>query len=158
MWILMLALLKCHGIENVNFKGFMADSAQTNFNAIRKICGSGDKSIPMEGKERTCQFHWSMALNRHTKQLIKPELQAKHIELCHKYQSCTCKADAELALAALKAWWFSSGACSESSLKELTSWIDFWHFRFEQWRSHISEVYFKGLRISLTILYFFIIE
>ena len=34
MWISMLALLRCHGIENVNFKGFMADSAEANFNAI----------------------------------------------------------------------------------------------------------------------------
>ena len=110
MWILMLALLRCHGIENVNFKGFMVDSAQTNFNAIRKIFGSGYKSIPMEGKERTCQFHWSMALDWHTNQFIKPELQAKYIELCHEYMRCTCKADADLALATLKAWWFLSGA------------------------------------------------
>ena len=79
----------------------------------------------MEGKKRIYQFHWSMALDRHTKQLIKPELQAKYIELCHEYRRCTCKADANLVLAVLKAWWFLSGACSESSLKELTSWIDF---------------------------------
>ena len=158
MWISMLALLKCHGIENVNFKGFMADSVQANFNAIRKIFGSGDKSISMEGKERTCQFHWSMALDWHTKQLIKPELQSKHIELCHEYRRCTSKADADLALAALKARWFSSGACSKSSLKELTSWIDFWHFRYEQWRSHISEVCFRALRNLLTVLYFFILD
>ena len=35
MWISMLALVKCHGIKNVNFKGFIANSAQANFNAIR---------------------------------------------------------------------------------------------------------------------------
>ena len=58
----------------MNFKGFMADSAQTNFNSMRKIFGLEDKNVPMEGKERTCKFHWSMALNRHTKQLIKHEL------------------------------------------------------------------------------------
>ena len=154
----MLALLKCHGIENVNFKGFMAYSAQENFNAIRKIFGSGNKSIPMEGKERTCQFHWSMALNRHTKQLIKPELQEKHIELCHEYRRCTCKADADLVLAALKAWWFSFGACSENSLKELTCWIDFWHFRYEQWGSHISEVWLRVLCISFIVLNFLFLE
>ena len=96
MWLSMLALLKKHGLENVNFKGFMADSAQANFNAVRRIFGSGNKNIPMAGKERTSEFHWSMVLDRHTRQLIKPELQAKHIELCHEYQKCMSKADANL--------------------------------------------------------------
>ena len=140
MWLSMLALLKQYGLEDVNFKGFMVDSAQANFNAVRRIFGSGDKNIPMEGKERTCQFHWSIALDRHTRQLIKPKLQAKHMELCHEYRKCKTKADVDLAVASIKAWWFSSGACSESSLKELTSWLDFWHFRYEQWGSHMSEV------------------
>ena len=99
-----------------------------------------------------------MALDRNTKQLIKPKLQSKHIELCHEYQRCTSKADADLALVALKAWWFSLGACLESSLKELMSWIDFWHFRYEQWGSHISEVYFRALWYLLTVLYFFILD
>ena len=94
----MLALLKSHGIENVNFKGFMADSVQENFNAIQKQFGSSDKSIPMEGKERTYQFHWSMALDRYTKQLIKSELHTKHIELCYKYRRCRSKVNADLAL------------------------------------------------------------
>ena len=53
MWILMLALLRCHGIENVNFKGFMVDNVQANFNAIQKIFGFGNKSIPIDQKERT---------------------------------------------------------------------------------------------------------
>ena len=151
MWILMLALLKCHGIENVNFKRFMADSAQANFNAIRKIFGSGDKSILMEGKKRTCQFHWSMALDQHTKQLIKLELHAKHFELFHKYWRCTCKAHADLALAALKAWWFLSSACLESSLKEITS-------RYEQWGFHILEEWLRVLCISFIVLNFFILK
>ena len=140
MWRSMLLVLDQHGVKNVNFKGFMADSAQANFNAVRKIFGSGDKNVPMDGKERTCQFHWSMALDRHTKQLIKPELQARHIELCDDYRKCRSKADANSAMAVIKAWWFSSGACSESAMKDLTSWLDFWHFRYEQWGSHISEV------------------
>ena len=56
MWMLMLALFRRHGLENVNFKGFMVDSAQENFNAIRKIFGFGDKNILMEDKERMFQF------------------------------------------------------------------------------------------------------
>ena len=151
MWLSMINLLGRHGVENVNFKGFMADSAQANFNAVRKIFGSGDRSIPMEGKERTCQFHWSMALDRHTRQLIKNELQARHIELCNDYRKCRSKADADLAMASIKAWWFSSGACSESALKELSSWLDFWHFRYDQWGSHISEVWMTYLTNNFEI-------
>ena len=81
-----------------------------------------------------------MALDHHTKQLIKLELQGRHIKLCNDYRKCRSKADADSAMAAIKAWWFSSGAYSESAMKDLTSWLDFWHFRYEQWGSHISEV------------------
>ena len=86
-----------------------------------------------------------MALDRHTKQLIKPELQARHIELCNDCRKCRSKADADLAMASIKEWWFSSGACSESALKELLSWLDFWHFRYDQWGLHISEVWITYL-------------
>jgi hypothetical protein len=33
-------------VPNVNFKGFMADSAQANWNAVRAIYGDGDPSYP----------------------------------------------------------------------------------------------------------------
>ncbi len=45
-------------IENVNFKGFMANDAQTNFNAMRRMFGFGDPTIPMIGRERICFMHW----------------------------------------------------------------------------------------------------
>ena len=43
-------------------------------------------------------------------------------------------------MVAIKAWWFLSGACFESAMKDLTSWLDFWHFHYKQWGSHIFEV------------------
>ena len=61
----MLAVMEKHGVMEVQFVGFMADNAQANFNAVCEIFGSGNKTIPMKGKERTCQFYWSMALDRH---------------------------------------------------------------------------------------------
>jgi len=36
-----------HGVHNVNFKGFMADSAQANWNDVHEIYGTGDKTVPM---------------------------------------------------------------------------------------------------------------
>jgi hypothetical protein len=129
-----------NGVVNVNFKGFIYDSAQANFNAVRVLFGSGDPKVPMENKERTCLFHWKMALERHMKQLIKPELQAEYIRLCQEYRMCQSIGEADSKLASIKAWWFFSGAASEFGLKELNYWIGFWHFRYQQWGSHISQV------------------
>ena len=46
-----------NGVHNVNFKGFMADSAQANWIAVRKVYGSGNPNEPMEDRERTCFYH-----------------------------------------------------------------------------------------------------
>ncbi len=64
-----------HGFPKPNFKGFMVDSAQANYNAIKIVYGYGDVSVKMVDKECTCLFHWIQLLNRHTKKLIKPKLQ-----------------------------------------------------------------------------------
>jgi hypothetical protein len=117
VWSSLLAVMEKHGMSNVNFKGFMCDSAQANFNAVRVIFGSGDRTVPMENRERTCLFHWKMALERHTKQLIRSDLQAEHIRLCQEYRMSPSIADANAAMASIKAWWFSSGAVSEDGLK-----------------------------------------
>lgn len=42
----------------LNFKGFMAYNAQTNWNAIRKIYGVGDPNLSMVGHERTYLSRW----------------------------------------------------------------------------------------------------
>ena len=38
-----------NGVSNVNLKGFMVDSAETNWNAMRKIYGDGNPFLPMVG-------------------------------------------------------------------------------------------------------------
>jgi hypothetical protein len=45
-----------HGIPHPNFIGFMADSAQANWNVIHIVYGSEDPKVSMEGRERTCFF------------------------------------------------------------------------------------------------------
>jgi hypothetical protein len=57
MWRELNNLMAKNGIENTNFKGFMADSAQANWNAVRIVYGSGDPKVPMENRERTCLLH-----------------------------------------------------------------------------------------------------
>ena len=41
----------------INFKGFMANNAQANWNFIRKIYGDGDPSLPMVSCESICLFY-----------------------------------------------------------------------------------------------------
>jgi hypothetical protein len=57
VWLSLLNVLDKNGVTNVNFKGFMCDSTQANFNAVRVLFGSGDPKVPMENRERTCLFH-----------------------------------------------------------------------------------------------------
>ena len=45
-WKKLKSVMTKNGVSNVNFKGFMANSAKTNWNAMKTIYGDGDpKSI-----------------------------------------------------------------------------------------------------------------
>src|SRR6202161_3696409 len=39
-----------HGFPKPHFKGFMADRAQANWNAVRIVYASGDPKVPMDGR------------------------------------------------------------------------------------------------------------
>ena len=129
-----------NGLPNPNFKGFMADSAQANWNAVRIVYGSGDPSVKMINRERTCLFHWATSMKQHTDRLIKRELQAQHIRLCRDYKDAKNLEEAESRYLQIKAWWYSSGAASEESLRELELWLAFWHFRYRQWGGFMETV------------------
>lgn len=45
--------------SKVDFKGFMVDSANANWNVVRTNCGNGDLSFPLEGHKHTYHFHCS---------------------------------------------------------------------------------------------------
>ena len=51
-WRNLNAVVMRHGVEEPNFKGFMADSAQANWNAVQIVYGSGDPAIRMTSRER----------------------------------------------------------------------------------------------------------
>ena len=67
MWRFMLLVMEKQDVMNLNFCGFMADSAQANFIAVQEIFGTGDKTQPMVNRERTCLFHWTTTLDCLTK-------------------------------------------------------------------------------------------
>ena len=82
-------------VPNVNFKGFMADSTQANWNAVRMIFRDGDPSLPMVAHEHTCLFHWSANLDKVTQKYIKPSLQFQHKQLYKDYNDAKIMDDAE---------------------------------------------------------------
>jgi len=126
-----------NGVLTVNFKGFMADSAQANWNAVRKIYGGGDPSLPMVGRERTCLFHWSQNLDKVTQKYIKASLQFQHKQLCKDYKDAKTMDEAETKYHVIRSWWLSSGAAIEEDIHGLSEWLGFWHFRYRQWGGHM---------------------
>jgi hypothetical protein len=57
MWTKLNVIMMKHIFLKPNFKGFMADSARVNWNAIKVVYGFGDVTIRMVDKEQTCLFH-----------------------------------------------------------------------------------------------------
>jgi hypothetical protein len=116
MWRELNDLMAKNGIENTNFKGFMADSAQANWNAIRIVYGNGDPKVPMENRERTCLLHWTTSLKRHTQKFIKPDMQDQHNRFCKQYKDSKTMDGAESRYLAIRARWLSSGATSKDAI------------------------------------------
>jgi hypothetical protein len=131
-----------NGVPNVNFKGFMADSAQANWIVVRKIYGDGDTSVPLEGRERTCLFDWSANLDKITQKHIRPSLQHEHKQLCKDYKDAKSLEDADIKYHVIRAWWLSSGATMEEGMYSLSEWLGFWHYRYRQWGGHMLIVSF----------------
>ena len=91
-----------HGIPHPTFIGFIADSAQANWNIVRIVYEFGDPKVPMEGCERTCFFHWKQSLEKHTKSYIKHELHDQYRHLCLEYRNASSMEEAETRYLAIK--------------------------------------------------------
>jgi hypothetical protein len=57
MWTKLNDTLQKHDFPKSNFKGFMVDSVQANWNTIRFVYGLRDPFVRMIDKECTCLFH-----------------------------------------------------------------------------------------------------
>ena len=140
MWRCLNEVMARYGVLIVNFKGFMADSAGANWNAVRKIYGSGDPQTKMPDCERTCLLHWTTSMNHHTDNHIKNEFQEQHRLLCKQYKDSKMSAEAEVRYLAIRAWWQSCGAVDDAALKQLDQWLAFWHYRYRQWGESMQMV------------------
>jgi hypothetical protein len=79
-------------------------SIQANWNAIRVIYGNGDAAIPMKDQERTCLFHSTQLLEKHTKADIRADLQDQHRLLRKQYKNATSPDESETRYHAIRAW------------------------------------------------------
>ena len=143
-----------NGLDSIQFKGFMADSAQANWNAVQIVYGGGDPTVPMENHERTCLFHWTQSLEKHTKADIRGDLQEQHRQLCKQYKNASSMDDAEVRYFAIKAWWLSSGVTTTEGLHRLELWLSFWHFRWRQWGGFMKSV--SHCILNLPVLHTFL--
>jgi hypothetical protein len=77
------------------------------------VYGSGDLSVKMVDRERSCLLHWTTSFNRHTEKLIRPEFEEAYKRLCKQYKDAKTILEAEELYLGIKAWWLSSRATSE---------------------------------------------
>jgi hypothetical protein len=75
MWTKFNHTMLKHMYHEQNFKGFMVDNAQANYNVVKIVY-----------KNRTCLFHSTQLLDKYTKQLIKLKLQIQHKALYFGYK------------------------------------------------------------------------
>ncbi len=106
MWTKLNDMMQKHDFPKPNFKIFMANSAQTYWNAIIIIYGSREPYVKMIDKDRTCLFHNIQLIDKHTKQLIKPKFQDQCISLCHQYKGTQSLGEVNNMYVLICCWWF----------------------------------------------------
>ena len=112
-------------VSKVIFKGFMADNAQANWNAVKMIYSDGDPTLPMVAREHTCFFHWSPSLDKVTQKYIKLSWQFQHKQICKDYKHVKIMDDVETKYFIIRSWWLSSGAATEKGILGLSKWLAF---------------------------------
>jgi hypothetical protein len=65
MWRKLNKEMAKHGVIFPWFKGFMANSAQTNWNVVHIAYTFGDPYVPLQDNEQTCSFHWNQSMDKH---------------------------------------------------------------------------------------------
>ncbi len=95
---------------------------------VRIIYGLKDPSIKMVDKECIYLFHWTQFFDKHTKQLIKLELQDEYNALYHQYKNATSLGEADSHYVLICCWWFASKIAFKVGVHELGNWLNFWHF------------------------------
>jgi len=127
-WRSLNIVMAQHGLVDLKFKGFMADNAMANWNAVRVAYSSGKLDDIIENRERMCLLHWSTSLHKHIQKHIKQVFQQQYITLCKQYKDSKTVDEAKTHYLAIRSWWLSSGTATEEALHHLDHWLAFWDF------------------------------
>ena len=61
----------------------------------------------MEGRERSCLFHWTDNLNKHTTKYVQPGFQDEHKQMCAQWRTARSEEDASSIFRKIRGWWAS---------------------------------------------------
>ena len=125
-----------NGHEPADFYGFMADEAHANWKAIRQVFNNG---IPLEGRERSCLFHWTDSLNKHTIKYVVQGFEEEHKKLCTQWRCAKSEEDATNLFRKIRGWW-ASRKVADANIPYMECWLSWWHVRYPHWRKHFTKV------------------
>ena len=129
-WENLNAVVENAGYDTPDFAGFMADEARANWNAIRAVYNGGQDNI-MEGRERSCLFHWKQSLQKYTRKLIPAEKQQEHINICEEWRACKTKKKFMEQSNYIHSWW--DKYLPKEQCAGLKHWFKWWEQRVNHW-------------------------
>lgn len=135
------------GGKRPDFFGFMADEAGANWRAVRTVYNGGPNN-KMEGRERSCLFHWEQSLQIHTVQYVVKHFQEEHKRLCRYWRSAVTEEEALSQYRYIRSWWMN-GKVIDSNIPAMDCWLSWWNVRYPHWRKHFVGVSLLYGHISL---------
>jgi hypothetical protein len=140
MWTKLIEMMLKHRFPKPNFKEFMVDNAQANWNVIKIVYGLRDPYVRMVDKEHTYLFHWIESFNKHTEQMIKLSCKM-NIRLFAISTTMPHPLGTLIGhYALIRCWWLSFRVAYEVSAHELSNWLSLWHFYVRQWGGFMVHV------------------
>lgn len=127
-------------LDPPDFAGFMSDEAGANWSAIRTVYNGGPKNV-LEGRERSCLFHWEQSLQKYNRKWIPVDKQQVHIAMCESWRLAKSKDQATQEVIKIKDWWKRN--LNMESIKHLQRWLKWWETRINHWGSLDSNVSFS---------------
>ena len=127
-----------NGCKVPDFAGFMADEAQANWRAVRMVYNKGPDNV-MDGRERSCLFHWEQSLHIHTQKHVNVKNQDEHKQICRQWRCAETAEEAESQYRFIRAWW-ANGKVADANIPQMDCWLSWWHIRYPHWRRQMVGV------------------
>ena len=143
-WKIFNEVVGCARLPKPKFRGFMADAAQANYNAVCHVYGVTDglNGIPDElvrvttiGTNKpdtimsTCYFHFVQSICDHTNKWILEKFWTHHIEMCKHWANAPANDEFWRIAQELEDWWTTSSVVEESNIQHMLAWKSWWMAR-----------------------------